>query len=188
MVTITKVYTRGGDKGQTSLGDGTRVPKHSLRPSAYGTVDEANAVIGIARLHTRGPIDDTLTRIQNDLFDVGGDLCIPERENPKREPLRVSAAQVERMEADIDAINADLRPLNSFVLPGGTALAAHLHHARTVVRRAERAVTALMEVESVNPQALRYLNRLSDFLFVAARRANRNGLSDVLWAPGKNRE
>ena len=191
MVQLTKIYTRGGDKGQTSLGNGARVAKHDLRVAAYGTVDEANACIGLARLHCSGDaggdLDAILGRIQNDLFDLGGDLCTPEEENPKYPPLRVSAAQVERLEAEIDRINADLEPLKSFVLPGGSAAAAHLHLARTVARRAERDMTSLAEQESLNPEAVRYINRLSDLLFVLSRHANKRADGDVLWVPGKNR-
>lgn len=188
MVKLTKIYTRGGDKGQTSLGDGARVAKHSARVAAYGEVDETNSVVGIARLHVAGDLEMALGRIQNDLFDVGADLCVPEKENPKREPLRVSAAQVSRLEAGIDHLNAELEPLNSFILPGGTPAAAHLHHARTVARRAERRIAALMETETINPEALRYVNRLSDYLFVAARYVNRDAGGDILWVPGANRE
>jgi cob(I)alamin adenosyltransferase len=187
MVKLTRIYTRGGDKGETSLGDGTRVPKHGLRVAAYGEVDEANAVIGLARLHASGEIDAMLSRIQNDLFDLGADLCTPIEENPKYPPLRIVDAQVERLEREIDAMNADLAPLNSFILPGGSPLAAHLHLARTVVRRAERAMTLLATHESVNGAALRYMNRLSDHLFVLGRKANQDGAGDVLWIPGANR-
>ena len=187
MVKLTRIYTRGGDKGETSLGDGSRVAKHDLRVDAYGEVDEANAVIGLARLHAQGELDAMLSRIQNDMFDVGADLCTPIEEAPKYPPLRVTDAQVERLEREIDAMNADLAPLNSFILPGGTALAAHLHLGRTVVRRAERAITLLAAHESVNGPALRYVNRLSDHLFVLARKANEDGTRDVLWIPGANR-
>jgi cob(I)alamin adenosyltransferase len=187
MVTLTRIYTRGGDAGQTSLVGGRRVPKHDLRVEAYGTVDEANAVIGLVRLHSSGEADAMLGRIQNDLFDLGADLATPEEPAPKYPPLRVTAAQVERLEHEIDAMNAVLAPLNSFVLPGGSAAAAHLHHARTVVRRAERLVTALMEAEPVNPEALKYTNRLSDHLFVLARHLNGDGRDDVLWVPGAHR-
>jgi cob(I)alamin adenosyltransferase len=195
MVRLTRIYTRGGDKGETSLGDGSRVPKHALRVAAYGTVDEANAAIGIARLHVVADADaeaDTmLGRIQNDLFDLGADLCTPEggRRSAHKEAgaLRISAAQVERLEHEIDAMNASLRPLDSFILPGGNAAAAYLHLARTVTRRAERLVSELAESEPVNPEALKYLNRLSDHLFVLGRRLNDNGARDVLWVPGANR-
>jgi cob(I)alamin adenosyltransferase len=187
MVTLTKIYTRGGDKGQTSLGSGERVAKHAVRVAAYGAVDEANAVIGMARLHTDGDADAVLARIQNDLFDLGADLCTPEGDERRAGALRVSAAQVERLEAEIDAMNADLEPLTSFVLPGGSQASAHLHLARTVVRRAERDMTALAEAEPINQAALHYVNRLSDHLFVMARRLNDNGARDVLWTPGANR-
>ena len=187
MVKLTKIYTRGGDAGQTSLGDGARVAKHAERPSSYGTVDEANAVIGLARLHAGSEADAMLARIQNDLFDLGADLCTPEQESPKYPPLRVVQEQVDRLEAEIDAMNSELQPLSSFILPGGSALAAHLHHARTVARRAERDITRLVEIEQVNPLAVKYINRLSDHLFVLARRVNDNGARDVLWVPGQNR-
>jgi cob(I)alamin adenosyltransferase len=187
MVALTRIYTRGGDAGQTSLGDGSRVPKHHLRVAGYGTVDEANAVLGIVRLHTAGEHDAMLARIQNELFDLGADLCRPgdDFESPRR--LRVTDAQVERLEREIDAMNAALRPLDSFVLPGGMPAAAHLHLARTVVRRAERLVGELAEAEPVNPVAVRYLNRLSDHLFVLSRALNDGGAGDVLWAPGATR-
>jgi cob(I)alamin adenosyltransferase len=193
MVKLTRIYTRGGDKGKTSLGSGRRVPKHDSRVAAYGTVDEANAVIGIARLYTAADVetDAMLARIQNDLFDLGADLCVPEE--PGLDPemakvaLRIVDAQVERLEREIDRMNAELAPLSSFILPGGTAAAAQLHLARTVVRRAEREMTALAETEPVNPAAIRYANRLSDHLFVLARWLNDKGRSDVLWSPGANR-
>jgi len=187
VVQLTRIYTRGGDKGRTSLADGRRVPKHDLRVAAYGTVDEANAVIGTARLHAGADYDPLLGRIQNDLFDVGADLATPEAEAPAYPPLRVVATQVEWLEGEIDRLNADLEPLKSFVLPGGSAGSAWLHMARTVTRRAERDCTALMDQEPVNPEALRYLNRLSDLLFVMARHCNEKGAADVLWVPGKNR-
>src|SRR6516162_4291310 len=158
MVRLTRIYTRGGDSGETSLGDGARVPKHALRVAAYGTVDEANAAIGIARLHADPAADEMLDRIQNDLFDLGADLCTPEGGRRAAGALRVVAAQVERLEQEIDRMNAGLRPLDSFILPGGSAAAAHLHLARTVVRRAERLVGQLAGVEPVNPEALKYLN------------------------------
>jgi cob(I)alamin adenosyltransferase len=191
MVQLTRIYTKGGDKGSTSLGTGKRVPKHDPRVAAYGTVDEANAAIGIARLHAPrdgpgGELDQMLSRIQNDLFDLGADLCRPEVDG-KEEGLRIVEAQVERLEREIDAMNAKLAPLNSFVLPGGTPAAAYLHQARTIVRRAEREMTALATREPVNPAAIRYANRLSDHLFVAARAANDWGQRDVLWQPGANR-
>lgn len=187
MVKLDRIYTRGGDKGQTSLSDGSRVAKHDLRVAAYGTVDEANGILGLARLHTEGEVDAMLGRIQNDLFDVGADLATPFEETPKYPPLRIAAAQVERLEREIDALNEKLEPLKSFILPGGTAGAAWLHLARTVVRRAERDVTELAETQEINPAALHYLNRLSDHLFVLARVLNDGGRSDVLWVPGENR-
>jgi len=187
VVKLTRIYTGGGDKGETSLGDGRRVAKHDLRVSAYGTVDEANACIGLARLHCGGEVDEILARAQNDLFDLGADLCRPQKDDPKKPSLRISTAQVDRLEAEIDRINADLDPLESFVLPGGTPAAAYLHLARTVTRRAERDATTLGEDEAVNPEALRYLNRLSDLLFVLARHVNDGGAKDVLWRPGAHR-
>ncbi|MGF1475552.1 MAG: cob(I)yrinic acid a,c-diamide adenosyltransferase [Geminicoccaceae bacterium] len=187
MVTLSKIYTRGGDQGQTSLGSGSRVSKHALRVEAYGTVDEANAAIGIARLTTAGEADDMLLRIQNDLFDLGADLCRPGERYDDPKELRIIDAQVERLEAEIDVMNAELDPLNSFVLPGGAPAAAQLHLARTIIRRAERLCCALAEQESVNPAALRYLNRLSDHLFVLGRMENDRGRMDVLWVPGAHR-
>tara|TARA_R110000787_G_scaffold16622_78_gene52249 strand:+ start:19113 stop:19676 length:564 start_codon:yes stop_codon:yes gene_type:complete len=187
MVTLDKIYTRGGDAGQTSLGDGKRVDKHSLRVAAYGTSDEANGVIGMARLHSDGDIDQMLSRIQNDLFDLGADLCTPEDGRKAEGALRISPEQVARLEQEIDAMNGNLAPLKSFILPGGTPLAAHLHLARTVVRRAERIMTELAAIEQINPDVIRYVNRLSDHLFVLARVANENGRTDVLWQPGANR-
>jgi cob(I)alamin adenosyltransferase len=187
MVRLTRIYTRGGDAGETSLGDGARVPKHALRVAAYGTVDEANAAIGIARLHADAESEEMLGRIQNDLFDLGADLCTPEGGRRAAGALRIVPAQTERLEREIDAINAALAPLDSFILPGGTAAAAHLHLARTVVRRAERLVSELARAEGVNPEALKYLNRLSDHLFVLGRRLNDSGARDVVWRPGANR-
>jgi cob(I)alamin adenosyltransferase len=187
MVTLNRIYTKTGDKGETALGDGTRLPKHALRIAAYGTVDEANAAIGIARLHTKGEMDTALARIQNDLFDLGADLCVPETARRTEGRLRVSDAQVERLEREIDAMNEALKPLSSFVLPGGTPAAAYLHLARTIVRRAERLITELSSAEPVNPAAVKYANRLSDHLFVASRVLNDNGAQDVLWTPGANR-
>lgn len=187
LVKLTRIYTRGGDTGQTSLGDGKRVAKHDPRVAAYGTVDEANAAVGLARLHAGGELDAILGRVQNDLFDLGADLCRPEERDADPPPLRVTAEQVARLEAEIDAVNAGLEPLDSFVLPGGTPAAAYLHLARTVARRAERDMTLLAETEAVNPEAVRYVNRLSDLLFVLARQANDRGRRDVLWEPGANR-
>jgi len=191
MVRLTRIYTRGGDKGKTSLGDGARVPKHDSRVAAYGTVDEANAAIGLVRLHATGEADSMLARIQNDLFDLGADLCTPEKpESPDSDPdwaLRVTPSQVERLEQEIDRLNAELAPLDSFVLPGGSPAAAYLHLARTVARRAERAMTELAATQPVNPEAIKYMNRLSDHLFVLARHLNDKGRGDVLWTPGANR-
>ncbi|MBB06480.1 cob(I)yrinic acid a,c-diamide adenosyltransferase [Pseudooceanicola sp.] len=190
MVVLSKIYTRTGDAGETALGDGTRVPKPSLRVEAYGTVDETNATIGLARLHADGDLDAALARIQNDLFDLGADFCRPQQEadeTAEYPPLRMIASQVDRLEAEIDAMNANLTPLRSFVLPGGSALAAHLHLCRTVSRRAERLAVALMGEDGCNPVGVKYLNRLSDWFFVASRIANDNGQSDVLWVPGASR-
>ena len=187
MVRLTRIYTRGGDKGETSLGDGTRVSKQSLRVEAFGTVDEANAAIGLARLHVDGEADEMLARIQNDLFDLGADLCTPEEGRRAAGALRIIAAQVARLEGEIDRMNAALQPLDSFILPGGTEAAAHLHLARTVTRRAERLVCALAAAEKVNPEAVKYLNRLSDHLFVLGRQVNDGGARDVLWRPGATR-
>ena len=186
MVTLTKIYTRGGDMGETSLGGGERVPKHSLRVSAYGTSDEANAIIGIARLNTEGDADEMLSRIQNDLFDLGADLCTPEGTARKNGALRITNVQVERLEREIDELNGNLEPLNSFVLPGGTPAGAHLHLARTIVRRCERLLTELATQEAVTREAIVYTNRLSDHLFVLSRHVNDNGKFDVLWKPGAN--
>ncbi len=190
MVVLNRIYTRTGDGGETALGDGARVRKDAPRVAAYGAVDELNATIGLARLHAAGEADAGLARIQNDLFDLGADLCTPDIENDAtaRHPrLRIVATQPARLEAEIDAMNTRLAPLRSFVLPGGSALSAHLHLARTVCRRAERGCVTLAAGEAVNPEAVRYLNRLSDWLFVAARIANDEGRADVLWAPGANR-
>ena len=187
MVKLNKIYTRTGDKGTTALGDGTRLPKHALRIEAYGTVDETNAAIGVARLSTKGALDAMLAHIQNDLFDLGADLCIPEDGKKAEGALRILDTQVERLEAEIDRMNEALEPLSSFVLPGGTPAAAHLHMARTVARRAERLMVALAEREPVSAAALKYINRLSDHLFVASRTANAKGKDDVLWTPGANR-
>lgn len=185
MVRLTRIYTRGGDKGKTSLGNGRRVDKHELRVDAYGTVEEANAVVGLARLHTaKDPdADAMLMRIQNDLFDLGADLCQPDGQ----EALRVTQDQIDRLEQEIDRMNAGLAPLDSFILPGGLPAAAYLHLARTVIRRAERQICRLAGVETVNPLAVAYANRVSDHLFVLARRLNGNGADDVLWVPGRHR-
>ncbi len=188
MVTLTKIYTRTGDAGTTAMGNGERRPKGDLRIAAYGTVDETNSVIGCARAVGAPPhIDVMLGTIQNDLFDLGADLATPHAENLPYEPLRIVASQVERLEREIDALNANLSPLKSFVLPGGSPLSAQLHLARTVSRRAERLMCELAQTELVGEAALRYANRLSDFLFVAARVANKNGADDVLWVPGQSR-
>lgn len=190
MVVLNKIYTRTGDAGDTALGNGTRVAKHSARVSAYGTVDETNATLGMARMHADGALDAQLALIQNDLFDLGADLCRPDMEKDAEaeyQPLRMADSQVARLEAEIDKMNKDLTPLRSFILPGGSALAAHLHLCRTVSRRAERLTVELSGMEPVNPAAIKYLNRLSDWFFVAARVANENGKSDVLWVPGANR-
>ncbi|HXE85258.1 MAG TPA: cob(I)yrinic acid a,c-diamide adenosyltransferase [Hyphomicrobiaceae bacterium] len=214
MVVLNRIYTRTGDGGTTALGTGVRVPKHSQRIAAYGSVDETNAAVGMARQHLAGSVpgsagptgthadlDAMLVRIQNDLFDLGADLCAPEEprtgegtgqgtgQAPKRERLRVSEAQVERLEQEIDGMNAQLAPLRSFVLPGGSPAAAALHVARTVCRRAEREIVALADQpgERVSPPVLKYINRLSDLLFVASRTVNDLGKSDVLWVPGGNR-
>ena len=192
MVKLTKIYTRGGDKGETSLGDGARVSKHAARVTAYGTVDEANSAIGVVRLSVAGlPVafDLCLGRIQNDLFDLGADLCTPltAAEKPGA-ALRIVQAQIDRLEKEIDEFNAKLPSLNSFVLPGGTPAAAYLHIARTIARRAERDITQMAEREAVNPLAIAYINRLSDHLFVLARAANHvTTHGDVLWVPGQNR-
>jgi cob(I)alamin adenosyltransferase len=188
MVVLNRIYTKTGDKGETALGDGTRLSKHAPRIAAFGTIDEANAAIGIARLYTRAtPLDEMLARIQNDLFDLGADLCVPETAKRNEARLRIAESQVERLEREIDVMNAELAPLTSFVLPGGTPAAAYLHLARTVVRRAERLMVELAEKKKVNPAAIRYANRLSDHLFVASRHANAKGAGDVLWVPGDNR-
>ncbi|MGX0879385.1 cob(I)alamin adenosyltransferase [Roseovarius sp. MBR-154] len=190
MVVLNKIYTRTGDAGETALGNGTRVAKHSARVTAYGTVDELNATLGLARLHATGETDAALARIQNDLFDLGADLCRPDMEKDAEAEypvLRMVPAQVDRLEAEIDAMNKHLEPLRSFILPGGSALSAHLHLCRTVSRRAERLTVELSALEHVNEAAVRYLNRLSDWFFVAARMANDGGKDDVLWVPGANR-
>ncbi|HWM30950.1 MAG TPA: cob(I)yrinic acid a,c-diamide adenosyltransferase [Methyloceanibacter sp.] len=192
MVVLSKIYTRTGDDGTTALGSGRRVAKYDLRVEAYGTLDETNAAIGLARLHTRNSapeLDAMLARIQNDLFDLGADLCFPDETRDARGRLQVSDSQVKWLESEIDALNRELQPLRSFVLPGGTPAASFLHLARTTSRRAERLVVALAARpdEPVGAPALRYINRLSDFLFVAARFANDKGKSDVTWVPGENR-
>ena len=190
MVVLNKIYTRTGDGGDTALGTGTRIAKHSARVTAYGTVDEMNATVGLAALHAEGTMSAQLAMIQNDLFDLGADLCRPEMEKDAESeypPLRIIPTQTDRLEAEIDSMNDALTPLRSFILPGGSALAAHLHLCRTVARRAERLAVELAETEGVNPAAIKYLNRLSDWFFVAARIANDDGKADVLWVPGANR-
>ncbi|MDA9208021.1 cob(I)yrinic acid a,c-diamide adenosyltransferase [Octadecabacter sp.] len=190
MVVLNKIYTKTGDAGETALGNGNRVVKHSMRVNAYGTVDEVNATVGLARLHADGEMDAQLAMIQNDLFDLGADMCRPDMEkdaDAEYPPLRMSDGQVARLEAEIDVMNEILTPLRSFILPGGSALAANLHLCRTVSRRAERLAVELSTVETVNPAAVKYLNRLSDWFFVASRIANNDGKDDVLWVPGANR-
>jgi len=190
MVVLNKIYTKTGDAGETALGNGSRVAKHSMRVTAYGTVDETNATVGLARLHATGEMDAQLAAIQNDLFDLGADLCRPDMEKDAESeypPLRVTEAQVERLEAEIDVMNDALEPLRSFILPGGSALAAQLHLCRTVSRRAERLSVELATMEAINPAAVKYLNRLSDWCFCASRIANNDGKDDVLWVPGANR-
>jgi cob(I)alamin adenosyltransferase len=190
MVVLNRIYTRTGDDGTTALGSGERRPKYDLRIAAYGTVDETNAAIGVVRVHLKDApsLDAMLGMIQNDLFDLGADLAVPQRDG-KAERLRVLSSQVERLERDIDQLNEKLKPLTSFVLPGGTPAAAHLHLARTICRRAERMMVELATKpdEPVSDPAIQYMNRLSDFLFVASRSANNNGAGDVLWVPGQNR-
>jgi len=187
MVRLTKIYTKTGDCGETGLGDGSRISKASPRVAAIGAVDETNAAIGVARLDAQGDFDTMLARIQNDLFDLGADLSVP-LDAPKADGrLRIAGSQVERLEREIDAMNESLKPLTSFILPGGSALAAHLHMARTICRRAEAALVALDGEEKLNPHVLHYINRLSDQLFVMARAANDGGMGDVLWVPGGSR-
>lgn len=187
MVTLSKIYTRGGDTGETSLGDGSRRSKCDLRVDAYGTVDEANATIGLARQHTTGDVDALLSRVQNDLFDLGADLCTPEDSARRNGALRIGTSQVEALETEIDRYNETLETLKSFVLPGGTPASAYMHLARTVTRRAERLVVQLAAEETLNPEAVKYLNRLSDLLFVLGRHENEGGRADILWVPGANR-
>ena len=190
MVILNKIYTKTGDMGETSLGDGTRVAKHSLRVHVYGSVDELNSFLGLARVSSEKNISKQIALIQNDLFDLGGDLCFPveEREEEKdNPPLRMTDEQIFRLEKDIDKMNSKLEPLKSFILPGGNLAAAQLHLCRTICRRAERLCVELASIELINPNAVKYLNRLSDWLFVASRTCNNNGKSDVLWVPGANR-
>lgn len=190
MVVLNRIYTKTGDAGETALGNGARVAKHSIRVTAYGTVDETNATVGLARLHAEGEMDAALARIQNDLFDLGADLCRPDMERDTEAaypPLRMIESQVERLEREIDAMNVRLTPLRSFILPGGSALAAYMHLCRTVCRRAERLTVELATMEAINAEAVKYLNRLSDWFFVAGRIANEDGKADVLWVPGLTR-
>ena len=191
MIVLNKIYTKKGDDGKTELGDGNRIEKFSTRVEAYGTVDEVNSVIGtVTCLSINTELKTALERIQNDLFDLGADLCLPEsgNENLAYEPLRVRKEQVSRLESEIDAMNKSIEPIRSFVLPGGTEIAANFHLCRTVCRRAERRVVKLMETEQINQEALIYLNRLSDWFFVAARKSNNNGKGDILWKPANNQK
>ena len=190
MVVLNKIYTKTGDAGETALGNGARVAKHSMRVTAYGTVDELNATVGMSRLYAEGDVDTALSRIQNDLFDLGADLCRPDMEKDDEAGypvLRMSPEQTDRLETEIDAMIATLEPLKSFILPAGTPLSTHLHLSRTVARRAERLTVELATMEAVNDAAVKYLNRLSDWFFCAARIANDEGRADVLWVPGANR-
>ena len=191
MIVLNKIYTKKGDDGKTELGDGNRIEKFSTRVEAYGTVDEVNSVIGtVTCLSINTELKTALERIQNDLFDLGADLCLPEsqNENLAYEPLRVRKEQVSRLEAEIDTMNKNIEPIRSFVLPGGTEIAANFHLCRTICRRAERRLVKLMETEKINLEALKYLNRLSDWFFVAARKSNNNGKSDILWKPANNQK
>lgn len=189
MVKLDKIVTKAGDGGKTRLATGEPVSKASARVAAYGAVDECNSAIGVARLHTTADpvLDPILDRIQNDLFDLGADLATPDAEDLKFEPLRIQASQTDRLEAEVDTLNAKLSALTSFILPGGTPAAAHLHLARAIARRAEREIVALAAVEAIAPETVKYANRLSDLLFVAARYANDQGRADLLWKPGANR-
>lgn len=189
MVRLDKIVTKAGDGGKTRLATGEPVSKASARVEAYGAVDEANSAIGVARLHTTADpvLDPILERVQNDLFDLGADLATPDSPDLKFEPLRIQASQVDRLEAEVDQLNDKLTPLTSFILPGGTPAAAHLHLARAIARRAERAIVALADVEAISPDTVKFANRLSDLLFVAARYANDEGRADLLWKPGANR-
>lgn len=187
MVKLTKIYTRTGDRGKTSLSDGSRVSKDTPRVKAIGAVDEANSAIGLARLHAWDQVDKSLSRIQNDLFDLGADISTP-KGKPEQKSLRITTSQVTWLETEIDLMNTELSPLNSFILPGGSAVSSHLHLARAIVRRAESSAVALAASEAVNEEALKYLNRLSDYLFVLARLLNQKGAKDVLWVPGGNRK
>lgn len=188
MVKLDKIYTRGGDSGETSLSDGSRTKKHIPRIEAYGTIDETNAVIGIARLFTTGPDDKILGRIQNDLFDLGADVSTPKGGKHEKSALRIAQKQINRLEREIDQMNVAIKPLTSFILPGGTAASSHLHLARTIARRAERLLVLAAEQDDISPLAIKYLNRLSDHLFVMSRKTNNDGKDDVLWKPGENRK
>ncbi|MBT5072668.1 MAG: cob(I)yrinic acid a,c-diamide adenosyltransferase [Kordiimonadaceae bacterium] len=188
MVKLDKIYTRGGDKGETSLTDGTRAKKYAPRVEAYGSIDESNAAIGLARLHTSGAADEKLARIQNDLFDLGADVSLPAGTKFEEQALRISQTQIDRLEQEIDQMNENLDPLKSFTLPGGSPASAFLHQARTVTRRAERLLVKVAEQEAISPLAIKYLNRLSDHLFVLSRKTNNDGKDDVLWIPGENRK
>lgn len=187
MVKLDKIYTRGGDGGETSLTDGSRAKKSAPRIDAYGTIDESNAAIGLARLQTDGMEDEMLARIQNDLFDLGADVSLPMGGKYENGALRITQGQIDRLETEIDLMNENIDPLTSFVLPGGSAASAHLHLARTIVRRAERLLVAAADQEEISPLAIKYVNRLSDHLFVLSRKTNNGGKDDVLWVPGKNR-
>jgi len=189
MVKLDKIYTRGGDKGKTSLGNGERVDKNSIRVEAFGTVDETNAVLGIAIVNLKSPLKEMIFRIQNDLFDLGADLCVPDNKKLDYEPLRINQFQVDRLEEEIDTMNSNLDSLKSFILPGGTLESAYLHLARTTARKAERLMVELSHKENINPISIKYINRLSDHLFVIARLVNKdNNEPDVLWVPGKSRK
>ena len=189
MVKLDKIYTRGGDKGKTSLGNGERVDKNSIRVEAFGTVDEANSVLGIAIINLKSPFKEMVFRIQNDLFDLGADLCVPENKKLDYEPLRITQFQVDRLEKEIDTMNSSLNTLKSFILPGGTLEASYLHLARTTARKAERLMVELSQKENINPISIKYINRLSDHLFVIARLVNKdNNQADILWVPGKSRK
>ena len=189
MVKLDKIYTKGGDKGKTSLGNGERVNKNSIRVEAFGTVDETNAVLGIAIVNLKSPLKEMIFRIQNDLFDLGADLCVPDNKKLDYEPLRVNQFQVNRLEEEIDTMNSNLDTLKSFILPGGTLESAYLHLARTTARKAERLMVELSHKENINPISIKYINRLSDHLFVIARLVNKhNNQPDILWVPGKSRK
>ena len=189
MVKLDKIYTRGGDKGKTSLGNGKRVDKNSTRVDAFGTVDETNAVLGIVIINLKSPFKEMIFNIQNDLFDLGADLCVPESKKLDYEPLRITQFQVDRLEKEIDKMNSNLDVLKSFILPGGTLESAYLHLARTTARKAERLIIKLSKEENINPIIIKYINRLSDHLFVIARLVNKNSKEpDILWVPGKSRK